>query len=89
MSIIQLPAPLGGWRRASPRPQHGRASRFVDAALAAVRDWRKRTQDRKQFAALDDRTLRDIGVCRSDVDYLTRKPAEDDAWSDSLRFPPF
>jgi uncharacterized protein YjiS (DUF1127 family) len=89
MSITQLHAPLGGWRRGSPRPQRGRASRFLESALAAVRDWRKRVRDRNEFAALDDRTLRDIGVCRSDALYLSRKAAEDDAWIVSLRFPPF
>jgi uncharacterized protein YjiS (DUF1127 family) len=89
MTATHLHAPLGGRRQVSPRPRRGRSSRFVETALAAFRDWRKRAHDRNEFAALDDRTLRDIGICRSDTLYLTKKADENHAWSVSLRFPPF
>jgi uncharacterized protein YjiS (DUF1127 family) len=89
MTDIHL-APLGGLRRVSGRRRRSRASGFLARAMAAVRDWRRREQVRNQLEALDDRTLRDIGICRSDTLYLTSKPAEDDEnWRLSLRFPPF
>jgi uncharacterized protein YjiS (DUF1127 family) len=88
MSITQLHAPHG-WRRASPGPRSGRLTRFVDGALAAVRDWRKRERGRRELAALDERTLHDIGLSRSDAQYLSHKSEEDNAWRISLRYPPF
>jgi uncharacterized protein YjiS (DUF1127 family) len=87
MSITQLHAPHG-WRRASPEPHRGRAVRFVETAVAAVRDWRRRARDRVELAALDERTLHDIGLSRSDTLYLTRKADDDDAWRFVLRYPP-
>jgi uncharacterized protein YjiS (DUF1127 family) len=88
MSITQLQAPHG-WRRATPGPHRGRAFRLVENAVAAVRDWHQRTRDRNELAALDDRTLHDIGLSRSDALYLTRKSAADDEWQATLRYPPF
>jgi uncharacterized protein YjiS (DUF1127 family) len=89
MSITQLHAPHG-WRRATPgRPRRGRAFRFVENAVAAVRDWRRRERERGELEVLDERTLHDIGLSRSDALYLTTKPADDDAWRISLRYPPY
>jgi hypothetical protein len=39
MTAIHSQAPYGGWRRVWYRPR--RASRLVERALAAVRDWRR------------------------------------------------
>jgi uncharacterized protein YjiS (DUF1127 family) len=86
MTVIHSPASYGGWRRVSHRPQ--RAS-LLQKALAAVRDWRRRLQDRNRSSALDERTLRDSGICRSEELYLDRKQIERDAWLDTLHFPPF
>jgi uncharacterized protein YjiS (DUF1127 family) len=69
------------------RPSRVRA--FVDKALAGVHDRRKRSADRRQLAALDDRTLHDLGLSRSDLPYLDRKAAEHGSWIETLRFPPF
>jgi hypothetical protein len=87
MTTIHSQAPHGGWRRVSYWPR--RASRLVETALAAVRDWRRRLQDRNRSPAVDERTLRDSAICRSDELYLDRDQIERDAWLDTLRFPPF
>ena len=87
MTAIHSQAPHGGWRRVSHRPR--RTSRLVQRALAAVRDWRRRLQDRNRSAALDERTLRDGEICRSDELYLDSTQREREAWLDTLHFPPF
>ncbi len=87
MAAIDSQAPHGGWRRVSHRPR--RASRLVERALAAVRDWRRRLQDRNRSSALDERTLRDSGNCHGDTFYLDSTQRERDAWLDTLHFPPF
>ena len=87
MAAIDSQAPPGGWRRVSHRSQ--RPSRLVQRALAAVRDWRRRLQDRSRSSAVDERTLRDSGICRSEERYLDREQIERDAWLDTLQFPPF
>jgi uncharacterized protein YjiS (DUF1127 family) len=43
-------------------------------ALAVLRDWRRRSRDRAELAALDDRMLSDIGITRADAEFLSRKP---------------
>jgi hypothetical protein len=86
MTVIHPQAPHGGWRRVSHRPR--RAS-LLQKALAAVRDWRRRLEDRNRSSALDERTLRDSGICRSEELYLDREQIERDAWLDTLHFPPF
>jgi len=85
MTVIHSQASYGGWRRVSHRPR--RAS-LLQKALAAVRDWRKRRQDRNR-SAVDERTLRDSGICRSEELYLDREQIERDTWLDTLHFPPF
>jgi hypothetical protein len=57
--------------------------------LAAVRDWRGRLQDCNRSSALDERTLLDGEMCRSEERYLDREQIERDAWLETLRFPPF
>jgi hypothetical protein len=39
--------------------------------------------------ALDERALRESGICGSEELYLDREQIERDAWLDTLRFPPF
>ena len=86
MTVIHSEASYGGWRRVSHRPR--RAS-LIQKALAAVRDWRRRLRDRNRSSALDERSLRDSGICRSEELYLDREQIERDAWLDTLHFPPF
>ena len=86
MKVIQSQATYGGWRRIPNRPR--RAS-LLQRALAAVRDWRRRLQDRNRSSALDERTLCDSGICRCEELYHDREQIERDAWLETLRFPPF
>jgi uncharacterized protein YjiS (DUF1127 family) len=83
MKVIHSQAAYGGWRRVSRRAS------LLQRALAAVRDWRRRPQDRNRSSALDERTLCDSGICRCEELYLDRERIERDAWLDTLRFPPF
>jgi uncharacterized protein YjiS (DUF1127 family) len=87
MSVIPFQTPHG-WHRVSPR-RHRRRPGFVAAAIGAVRGWFRRAAARRELAALDERTLHDLGLSRSDTLYLTSKAGERDAFIDSLRFPPF
>ena len=73
MTLIHSRASYGGWRRVSHRPR--RAS-LLQKALAAVRDWRRRLQDRNRSSAFDERTLRDSGICRNDTLYHDSKQIE-------------
>ena len=43
-------------------------------ALGTFRLWRKRRQERDQLATLDTRMLADIGLSRSDAEFLSNKP---------------
>jgi len=36
--------------------------------------WRQRTRQRKELATLDSRTLRDLGLSASDVNFEANKP---------------
>jgi predicted phosphohydrolase len=86
MTPIHSQATYGGWRRVSHRPR--RAS-LLQKALAAVRGWRRRLQDRNRSSALDERTFLDSEICRGDTFYLDSTQRERDAWLDTLHFPPF
>jgi uncharacterized protein YjiS (DUF1127 family) len=39
-----------------------------------VREWRRRSRDRRALAAMSDRSLRDIGLTRYDADWEASKP---------------
>ena len=43
-------------------------------AVATLRLWRTRHRNRRELAALDARTLRDIGLTRGDAEFLINKP---------------
>jgi uncharacterized protein YjiS (DUF1127 family) len=45
-----------------------------DHAIAMLSQWRRRTRERGELAALDDRMLKDIGLTRADADFLSNKP---------------
>ena len=42
--------------------------------VATLREWRKRARERAQLTALDDRSLKDIGLTRADAEFLVNKP---------------
>ena len=39
-----------------------------------VAEWRRRSRDQRELAAMSDRSLRDIGLTRYDADWEARKP---------------
>ncbi len=47
---------------------------LVAKVLAALKEWRRRAQGRRELAALNDRCLRDIGLTRYDANREVRKP---------------
>jgi uncharacterized protein YjiS (DUF1127 family) len=42
--------------------------------FAIFGEWRRRSRERAELAALDDRTLADIGLTRGDAEFLINKP---------------
>lgn len=49
-------------------------SESAGRVLTTLREWRHRSRERAQLAALDDRMLRDIGLAQSDREFLANKP---------------
>ena len=45
-----------------------------DHAVASLGEWCRRTRQRAELAALDDRMLKDIGLTRADAEFLSNKP---------------
>ena len=74
MSVMRMPAcgePLAVQRR------HAGVEALIDATqwvFATLREWRRRARNRAELAALDERTLADIGLTRGDAEYLSNKP---------------
>jgi uncharacterized protein YjiS (DUF1127 family) len=57
---------------AETRPQRRRAMRNSTLAIAQsilmlARLWRARYRDRRQLAAMSERELQDMGICRADI----------------------
>jgi len=40
---------------------------IVTAMLSRIRRWRERSRARRLLAAMSERELRDIGICRCDI----------------------
>ena len=52
-------------------------SKFADGLIGRFENWRVRERAYRELAALDDRSLADIGLSRADIPYvLDRMPAE-------------
>jgi uncharacterized protein YjiS (DUF1127 family) len=47
---------------------------FLHRFIVSLQIWRKCSRDRRELAAMDDRSLRDIGLTRYDVEFELRKP---------------
>jgi len=47
-----------------------RAAAVASAGWSAYADWRERRAAVKELAALDDRTLKDLGLTRSEIEYV-------------------
>jgi uncharacterized protein YjiS (DUF1127 family) len=82
MTAIPFPTPNRAAHQVSLGQRHGRVREFAQSALAALRDWRRRVRNRRELMALDDRTLHDLGLSRSEISYLVSRAAE------SPPFPP-
>ena len=46
----------------------GRLVQALRATAQAIGAWRRRAAARRQLEALDERSLRDLGLCRSELD---------------------
>lgn len=60
--------------RVSRRDAIGALSDAGSQVVATLREWRRRARDRAELGALDDRTLKDIGLTRADAEFLSNKP---------------
>ena len=61
----------------SHRRQNNAIAALNDAANHVVEtlgEWRRRTRGRAELAGLDDRMLKDIGLTRTDAEFLANKP---------------
>ena len=66
------------WHAIRRRPRHHNAVAALSDAwsnvAATLREWRRRARDRTELARLDNRMLQDIGLTRSDAEFLINKP---------------
>jgi uncharacterized protein YjiS (DUF1127 family) len=53
-------------------------SKFAEGLIGRFENWRARERAYRELSSLDDRSLADIGLARSDIPFvLSRKPAQD------------
>ena len=66
------------WHQPRNRAKRHDAIRVLGGAgrdvVTTFREWRRRSRDRAELAALDERTLADIGLTRADAEFLANKP---------------
>jgi uncharacterized protein YjiS (DUF1127 family) len=60
--------------RLHARNRGGFALAVIAVFLAFVRVWHERLSARRRLAAMSDRELQDIGICRSDIANEVGKP---------------
>jgi uncharacterized protein YjiS (DUF1127 family) len=53
---------------------HPHADVTIATVLATVRVWRQRSRSRSELAAMDDATLRELGVTRAQAAFEAAKP---------------
>ena len=64
--------PAADFRR---RARRRRSARNIGTrVLGRLHLWRRRAKERTEVAALDDRTLADIGLSRAEAEFLSDKP---------------
>lgn len=52
-------------------------SKFAEGLIGRFENWRARERAYRELSALDDRSLADIGLARSDIPFvLSRKPEQ-------------
>jgi uncharacterized protein YjiS (DUF1127 family) len=66
------------WHATQGQPRRRNAVLALNDAgnhfVATLREWRRRSRDRSRLAELDDRMLKDIGLTRTDAEFLINKP---------------
>lgn len=74
---LRLGQPRSGMASQALQRRHAGLDALGDAthwALGKLAEWRRRSRERAELASLDERTLRDIGLTRSDAEFLSNKP---------------
>jgi uncharacterized protein YjiS (DUF1127 family) len=61
-------------RRRQSRNPAGFAFAVIEVILAFVRVWREHRRSRCRLAAMSERELQDIGICRSQIAFEIGKP---------------
>lgn len=74
MTAIRYEEARGNFAGTRRRPVRRWASAAARRLFAMSSEWRRRARDRAELAALDDRTLADIGITRAEADFLGNKP---------------
>lgn len=46
----------------------------VSAVSQLLETWRRRTRERRELATMDLRTMRDLGISRTDIQFEANKP---------------
>lgn len=76
--VSSLPASGRRYSPVSQKSRHTEWIRLLKAvfaqAVGVLGEWRQRSRERAQLAALDERMLRDIGISRGDVLHEINKP---------------
>jgi uncharacterized protein (TIGR00369 family) len=67
VTLSRVSADKSQERRRHSRNPGDSALAVTAAVLALVRVWRERRRTRRQLAAMSERELQDIGICRSDI----------------------
>jgi uncharacterized protein YjiS (DUF1127 family) len=66
------------WHATQGQPRQRNAVLALNDAgnhfVATLREWRRRTRARARLAELNDRMLKDIGLTRTDAEFLINKP---------------
>ncbi len=74
MTAIRYEEARGNFAGARRRPARRWAGAAARRLFAMVGEWRRRARDRADLASLDDRMLADIGITRTEAEFLGNKP---------------
>jgi uncharacterized protein YjiS (DUF1127 family) len=71
MTVTNWHEPLS--RARDHKARHAPTTR-ANGVFATLREWRRRMRDRARLGEFDDRMLKDIGLTRTDAEFLINKP---------------
>ena len=75
MFVASILQPLARKYKEKPDSDRTGVLHHVLARIGSeVGEWSRRSLDRRELAAMSDRSLRDIGLTRCDADWEARKP---------------